>query len=564
MRILVAVALAGCYSELATSPNDAPADAVGDSDVSTFAPTWSYTTPDGFTQSPEEDIAITGSLQLGVRGFDQIASATAGTESLRIVPRRASLGPLPLLTEPLNNRVLVWMLEPLGVIWHNPIVWQDGTSDAESRVLYHVVEGGLLDATWSHAVDGTALSIEMTSPAHELATGLYELGALRVRVVTGTATLANRLLIVTPQLGSAQVLVYSDDVYDSAAVDAAGALLTPLPGKVSERSGPVVEKHVRFQSQILGIDHVFGLGDTPSPNASPVLVADRGELYVGSPDGWRISALATKIIKTGPLGMRRMRYARAGSIGGQTFNFYVFSPRGTVTLWPVGRITRPYRISQFGDVTLADFPGTDNDYSEDLPNGTNVMHTHTTWAWDASTLVEASTLEANATLAHTGMEGNSVDGGWRHTATGTLTSFAVGGAQGFAPKTLGPTAYRYDTGDAAFALYSTFSVYHQQRAWSGAWADRPDRVAALQLASTIYFGSIKALHNTDVLPAGSKLTVSQVLHAGDTTDDPAALHARYTLSEPLRDGMLDLDLDAKPQAPWDLAIAGDERGVVFQ
>jgi len=564
MRLLLAVfALAGCTAAVADDPPDhTRPDAGVDAHASAFAPAWSYATPDGITQLPEEDVAVTGMLRLGVRGFEQTASAQVGVDGLSIVPRRAALRPMQLLAEPVNTRTLVWMLEPLGVIWHNAIVWDDGKVD-DSRVLYHVLEGGVLDATWARAPDDVSLTVELSSAPLALATGLYQLGALRIRVVTGIATAVGSVLVIAPRLGRVQLLVYTDLTYDTAAVDAVGALLTPMPGKVSVRDSAVAEKHVRFQSNILGIDEVLALGGTPSTQASPVLLADRGELYVGSPDGWRLSSLATKIIKTGPLGMRRMRYTH-GTLGSQTFNFYVFSPRGTVTLWPVGRVTAPYRVSNFGDVTLVDFPGTDNDYSEDLPAGRDVMHTRAAWAWDSSTLVEAATLEAKVPLAHTGMEGNSVDGGWRHTATGTPVSFAVGDAQGFTTETVPSSAYRFDPGDAAFAVYTTFAVYHQQRAWSGAWADRADRVAALRVASTTFFGSIKALHNTDVLPAGSTLTVSQVLHAGDATDDPAALHDRFTLTGPLRAGMLDLDRDAKPSAPWDLAIAGDEVGVVTQ
>jgi hypothetical protein len=563
MRYLLLLGLTACASSVVADDPAPTPDGGADAPTSPFAPAWSYTSPAGMTQLPEHDIAVDGALELALRGFDQIASARSGPDSLRIVPRRGALRPLQLLTETTNTRSLFWMLHPLGIVWHNSIVWQDGKVDAGNRVLYHLLEGGLLDATWSRAPDGSTLSVELSAPPIELANGLYQLGALRVRVVSGVAALAGAVLTISPQLGSAQLLVYEDSVFDTVAVDAAGALLAPIAGKVSERAGAVVEKHVRFQSPILGIDQVLGLGDTPSTQPSAVLLADRAELYVGSLEAWRISALAVKIIKTGPLGMRRMRYAR-GPVGGQTFNFYVFSPRGTVTLWPVGRITTPYRISRFADVTLVDFPGTDNDYSEDLPGGTNVMHTRAAWAWDDRTLVEAATLEANAALAHTGQEGNSVDGGWRHTASGPLASFAVGGAQGFTPTSVPTSAYRFDLGDAAFAVFPTFSVYHQQRAWSGAWADRANRVAALRNDATLFFGSIKALHNTDVLAAGSKLTISQVMHGGAPGEDPLALHDRYTFTGPLREGMLDLDRAAQPYASWDLAITGDEVGVVFQ
>src|ERR1044071_2669893 len=121
MRHLFAcLALAGCPASLPNDPPDPPDDGggKGDAPTSAFAPAWSYTTPASITQLPEEDVSDDGGVRLGLRGFDQIAPAPAGSERLRIVPRRAALGPLRLLTETANNRTLVWMLEPLGVIWH--------------------------------------------------------------------------------------------------------------------------------------------------------------------------------------------------------------------------------------------------------------------------------------------------------------------------------------------------------------------------------------------------------------------------------------------------------------
>jgi hypothetical protein len=326
----------------------------------------------------------------------------------------------------------------------------------------------------------------------------------------------------------------------------------------------VTGSHVRFQSPLLGIDRVLGIESTASNEPGPTLLADRAELHGGDPSGWRISSLAVKIIKTGPIGMRRMRYANGTNVGGQTFNFYVFSPRGTVTLWPVGRIVEPYRLSRYGDVMLADFPATSNDYSEDLVTGRDVMTTRAAWAFDARTLVEAATLTSRVALTHTGQEGNSVDGGWRHTATGPLASLAVGNGAAFVAMPVATGSYRFDAGDSLHATYPDFSVFHHLRAWSGAWGERADRVASLRSAATIYFGAIKDLHQNEVLPANSVLSVSQVLHVDAPDVDPATLRARYALGDaPLRDAMLDLDGGAEPTAPWDLAISDNHVGVVF-
>jgi hypothetical protein len=574
--VLILPACASVLSPLADEP--APDAGSASRSSAAFAPAWTMQSPDGMQQLPEEDVAIAGPLRFGLRGFDQVARASDGTSELRVVPRRAGRAPMRLLLEPTGTRSLVWMLTPIGLLWHNAIVWDDGKAD-EGRLLYHVLEGGVLSATWTRQSVGTSLTVELSSVPTVIAGGVYQLGALRVRVVNGSAELVDHVLVVTPNGERTQLLVYSDPLLDTTAVNAAGALVTPAPGHVAEQPGPVAEKHVVFDSPILELRRVLALGATPSVLPGPVLLADRAELFVGDPSsttGWRISALAAKIIKSGVIGMRRMRYAHAtaiagASVGGQTFNFYVFSPRGTATLWSVGRVTEPYRLSLFAarekssPVVLAEFPATENDYSEDLATGRDVMHTRTAWAWDDSTLVEAAALEARVPLAHTGREGNSVDGGWRHVVTGPLQQFTVGDAAQFAATAVPTGSYRYDLGTAFHATYAGLSVFHHQRAWSGVWAERADRVASIRVADTIYAGAMKDLHDTDVLPAGGKLVVSQVLHVSTEQEDPAVLRARFALAPgtALAGGMLDLGKGARPVAPWDLAVEGDLVGIAY-
>lgn len=572
MRLLpILVVLAGCAAstDVADEKPDPDAPPTPGTDEPAGA-TWSMTSPAGIQQLPERDVAVAGEIELALRGWEQIATASAidGSAGLSIVPRRAGRRPLPLLAEPTTNRTLVWMLTPIGVFWHNPIVWDDGKVDTDGRVLYHVLEGGVLSATWTRPPEDVSFSVELSAPPTQLDAGLYRVGPLRVRVVAGTPVATGNTLDVAPAGSVLQLLVYADPLLDGAAVNAAGALTKRIPGFVFEVPGPVAEKHVRVQSATLGLDTFLALGTSTSDTPGPTLFLDRGELAVGD-SGWRITALAAKIIKDGVIGMRRMRYAHTAGVGSQTFNFYVFSPRGTVTLWPVGRVTAPYRLSLFehgaARVVHADFPATSNDYSEDLPMGRDVLQTRTAWAWDETTLVEASAMRATQRIAHTGQEGNSVDGGWRHTITGPLSQFFVGDANGFVPTTVPAAgAYRYDDGDALYAVYPAHAVFHRQRAWTGAWEDRASRVAALKLGATIYVGSIKDLHRTDSLAAGSTLAINQVIHVDDVASDPAALHERYELTAPLRDGMLDLDRGAVPTAPWDLAVTTDTRTVVFQ
>ena len=561
MRALAFLLVIGCSASVDTAVED-PADGSTDEPVTDTVPTWSYTSPPGMRQLPQEDEAVLPGVRFGLRGYDQIVTAaTPEGAELAIVPTQNTKRPLLILSERTQSRSLVWMLTPLGLLWHNAVVWDDGTADT-GRVLYHVLEGGVMTATWTQAPTGSAFSVELNVTPVVVSPSIYRVGTLCIRVVAGRAALRGRVITVEAT-GVAQVLVYTDPHYDNAAVDLAGALRTPRPGRVSIANSAVVEKHVRFTSPTLGIDHVHALGTTPSEHPGPTLLADRAELFV-EPTGWRISALAVKIIKTGPIGMRRMRYAHSSGVGGQTFNFYVFSPRGTVTLWPVGRVTEPYRLARIEDVVLADFPATQNDYSEDL--GTNVMSTRTAWAFDATTLVEASTMTANVAISHTGQEGNSVDGGWRHTATGPLTRFLVGDGGGFVARTPpSNNSYRYDAGNAIQALYPTHAVFHHQRTWQGAWAERAQRIASLQASSTIYFGTIRDLHNTDVLAAGKSLEVGQVLHVAPKAEDPIDLHARYSLAQqPLQRAMLDLDRGAEVRAPWDLAITGDQITVAFE
>src|SRR5258705_8769787 len=248
ISIPIAVALAACGASAGHPRADAPPDAprpesppAGDDLV------WSMSSPDGIQQLPEEDVATTGPLRLAVRGFDQIATAaSAEGAELRIVPHRDTHAPLRLLAEPTGTRSLIWMLTPLGVLWHNPIVWDDGTTDADGRLLYRALEGGVLDATWTRPPAGASLAVELSVPPITEAAAVYRIGALRIRVVAGTPVVAGRVLSVTPAAGRLQVVVYTDALYDAAAIDAAGALRDAAPGRVAEQGRPVARKHVRL------------------------------------------------------------------------------------------------------------------------------------------------------------------------------------------------------------------------------------------------------------------------------------------------------------------------------
>ncbi|MGE0871002.1 MAG: hypothetical protein AB7P03_20730 [Kofleriaceae bacterium] len=563
------------------NPNEVDGGVDGEVSLALAEPVWRISSPAGMKQLPEEDVSTGGDVHFKIRGWEQTAAASSatGATSLKIIPRRGTHIPLAILGETSNTRSLIWVLSPIGVWWSNPIVWDDAVVDTQGRVLYHMLEGGLLSTTWTQAPVGTSLRIEPSAAPAEVSPGVYDLGGLRFRVVSGTVATDGTAINVTPTAeGTIQILCYGDSLYDTAEVNLVGALTTPAPGHVSVVPGPVVEKHVRFRSNALAMDSVLALGTTPTTELGPVLNADTTEIWIGSgteATGWRMYSLATKIIKMmGPLCMRRMRYlARdedpANLVSTQTFNYYVFSPRGTVTLWSVGRITEPYSISLVrgqSDLLLAEFPATENDYSEDLVNGRNVMSTRTAWAWDETTIIEASAMTANAQLSHTGIEGNSVDGGWRHVVNGPLSSFAVGGPGGFAPKTPPTGSYHFTVGDAMQAVFPTFSVFHRLRSWTGAWSQRENRIASLKAGVSTIFGSIKVLHNTDKLAAGSTFEVNQMVKMTDGAPEAATtLYDRYALPDatPKRLGMLDLDQGAEPTAPWDLAITGDKVGIVF-
>ena len=66
-----------------------------------------------------------------------------------------------------------------------------------------------------------------------------------------------------------------------------------------------------------------------------------------------------------------------------------------------------------------------------------------------------------------------------------------------------------------------------------------------------------------MLAAGSTLDVAQAVRVTTMPEDPTELFARYTIPPELRGGMLDLDAGARPTASWDLAIAGDDVGIVL-
>jgi hypothetical protein len=584
MRFALLAALIAACGPGDTSTGDpaedqTPPGGKADSEPSVPDRVWRFSSPAGLQQLSEEDVAHTDSARFAIRGWDQVATIASpdGTATVRIVPRRGALAPRRILTEATGNRSLAWLLTPLGVVWHNPVLWDDGVVQSPGRLLYHLVEGGLLATTMTGVADGTTLTAELSQSPTSIDPTVFELGGIRLRVVAGTPSVTGNVLSIAPVANTVQLIGYTDAFYDTAEVNAIGALTTPVDGRVSVLPGAVAEKHIRFKSEALGLDTVIGLGSTPLDGPGPVVLADRATLFVGTgaeTSGWRIVSLSVKIIKEGILGMRRMRYhqpdeAAGTSVGGQTFNFYVFSPRGTVTLWTVGRITEPYELSLYtagtSNVVLAHFPATENDYSEDLSTGHNAMSTHTAWAFDHDTLIEGSALQANAPLHHTGEEGNSVDGGWRNVVIGTFDKVLVGGAGGFTQKTPPANNYRYDNGDATQAMFSAFSVFHRQRSWTGAWSERPNRIASLKMPTGAIFGHMKSLHNTDVLAAGSRFEVNQVVSTRTgVVPDPSQLYTEYALDGvPLRNGMLDLDHGAMIRASWDLAIRGDQVSVVI-
>ncbi len=577
MRVLLLLLLAGCSANLDPITADAGTGPDAAVQPAITTPVWSFTSPYGMAQTPRYDMATAGPLQYVINGWDQIAGAGTDSDAVGIMPMRGARGPRRLLEEQTGSRSLIWTLTPIGHVWNNPVVWDDGTVDPSGRVLYHVLEGGVLNATWTGTKTGDAFLVLWHAAPVGVAPGVFHLGPIRMRVVIGIPAPLDKTMVIAPVGGRVQVLVYSDPLYDTAAVDAVGALLAPAPGHVFEMTGAVAEKHVRFVSPAHDVDAVLATGTTPASIDGPTVLADRGEILVGGPDRtdtWRLSSLAVKIIKTGVIGMRRMRYVHPTEVDGvtvtgQTFNFYVNSPRGTVTLWPVGRIVAPYRLSLFEGpqrVMLADFSGTENDYSEDLSGGTNVMETRAAWAWDDTTLISAATLRTRDALSHTGQEGNSVDGGWRHVVTGRLSSFSVGDATSFTPTPPGRSGYRYDAGDAAQVVIGDVSVFHHARSWTGAWSERANKVASLALGDTLYYGAIKDLHAGEVLPDNSELQINDVVSiATGQPPAPAMLRARYALpaNTPLRDGMLDLDLGARTHAPWDLATSAGVTQVTF-
>lgn len=518
-----------------------------------------------------------------LRGWEQTAAVRSadGAVSARIVPAQGARRPLAILGETKGSRSLDWMPTPLGALWFNRVTWDDG-SVGEGRLLYHILDGGLLDVTWSGAPADAALEVALSAAPAAVAGGVFKLGPIRLRVVSGSVASSGSTLTVGPAAGKLQVLVYADPIYDAADVDAVGGLRVPAPGHVVESPGPVTERSERFVSDVLGLDVVLAVDPaTPTP-VGPVLRADDCHLLVDPPGrkGWRLGCLAVKIVKSGPLGLRRLFYAHDGpapgiSLGGQTFNFYVFSPRGTVTLWSVGRVVEPYQIGwdQAHGVAFVRFPATESDYSEDLAAGLGALRTATVWAWDGSTLLEAIAMDTTAALKQTGVEGNSIDGGWRHVAGGAApTLLRYGGAGGFTdvPGAASPPAgYRYQPGDGVQVVYDGFSVFHRRRAWDGAWGASADRIAWFLAgsgsAAQLYYGFVKALRQGDVLPAGSHIEVSQVVRVEPGAAPAVAdLHARFALppGTPMRQGLLDLDRGGTTSAPWDIGLSGGDVRVV--
>ncbi len=550
---------------------------------------WFSSSPQGMVQEPGYDTFLQDGLTFNLRGYEQMVEVTDSNTTLSVKPKNGDLYPINFLTESSNFRSTAWYVTPLSDLWYDKIVWSDGTEDT-GKTMYHVLENGLLNV-YSNS-NQSVLELQSSAPIHN-SSNIYTTGNMRVRVIKGYASVSSNTLTISPSAGEMQIVVYARNFFDDKPVNVLGALTTEYPGEVVETTGYVKQKHARVQAgsidKYLAVDPVnftdTGLlyrYENPTGLADAVSISMAGDTFTYP--RWHILVRAVKNIKSDTYirANRRIQYEYLKDVDsyltGQTFNFYVFTDIGTQTLWSVGRIREPYSVYHYPDGKYVfHFPKTNYDHSE---HGVGIEATTTkaTWAFDDSTgeLIEGLEIKANMDLEHTGEEGQSIDGGWRHVTKGTATEKGTKYRDSSGSWVLDSTIrtswpyYLYPEGNGAFAIMSdsdSVRAYAQQRHWSGYWENRADQVAFYNHQDNkIYFGSMKDLHNDDITPAGSVMEMSTVYRGEATSDVPTdseaeSYYQNYVVPDgvAMTDGLVNLSSSsANTNSDWDVGYLNGE------
>ena len=535
---------------------------------------WKYTSPQGMVENSGYDSYAKDGLTFKIYGWKYSASVSDSSNTLSITPINGGAAPSDMSKG--QQISLVWTLTPMSVLFSNSITWPSGKDTG--LTVYHLLENGVLDVYYANAPSGVSFQLSSTSAPTQVSSSIYQTGSIRIRVVVGSVSLSGNTIAISPSSGTLQFIVYSRNIFDNAQIDELGALKNPSPGEVVESSGFAKEKSLRIQISKINLDKYIAI-DPQTPVDKGMLIRD-GAMYVtdssGSTDGgWAAMQFVASIAKSGALTFRDFAYSFGNVFGSQTFNFYLNTPRGTMTFWSVGRITQPYSIYYYPntDVHVFYFPETQVDGAED-GFMTNTITTKVVYAFQDSTktMITAENFKANADLYHTSVSGNSVDPGWRHyllapsDVTAILTHSGTWSTIN-SPRNSG--SYTYSSGDAGYVVGAYSRYFLMKRLWRGYWESAQDLLPSYISFSTnnYIFGFMKGV--SGITPAGSTITVNHVVKLDSTSDIPSysdaqAAYQKFSIQSPTVDGMIDLsNSDANTNADWDIGSYQNEPRIFY-
>lgn len=531
---------------------------------------WKFTSPQGMVENPGYDSYVKDGLTFKIFGWKYSASVADSSNTLTITPMKNGSPPVDVSRG--QQIGLAWILTPMSDLFQSPIRWSSGADPG--LTVYNLLETGLLDVYFSNVSSGVSFQLSSSSQPSKITDSIYQVGSIRIRVISGTVSQSGNALTISASSGTIQFVVYARNVFDDAQIDELGAIKSPTPNEVVESSGFTQEKSERIKITKMNLDKYIAIN--PSTPASKGLLVQNSVMYVTDSSGninsnWGFGTYTVSYTKSGVLSIRNMNYFFGGIFSTQTFNFYLSTSRGTQTFWSIGRITQPYSVYYYPqtDVHVFSFPETQDDGAQD-GFMTNAITTNVVLAFQDSTktLITAENFKANVNLQQTGEAGNSIDPGWRHVLTtpaGDIKAILVRSGS-WSTRSNPSGGYTYASGNAAFNVGGSSRYFTMKRLWQGYWQNSPDVIASYVnvQANNNIVGFMKSVGS--VTPAGSTITVNHVTKLDSTGAIPSSSEAEATYQKysipsgvPTINGMIDLSSpNALTNADWDIGNVNGE------
>ena len=330
---------------------------------------WKFTSPQGMVQNVGYDSYVKDGLTFKISGWNYSASVSDSSNNLAITPMRDGI--LPINDMQGQGVRLNWIMTPMSDIFQDPITWP-GSGNAlitdSGYTIYDLLQNGVLDVYYANVSSGTLFVLSGSSQLTRVNPTIFMLGDIRVRVLNGTSVLNGAELMIKPSSKTIHFVVYARSIFDSAKIDALGAITSQAPGEVVESSGFTTQKSMKIVIPSLNISEYIAI-DPATPATKGLLLQD-DSLYITDASGkvngdWALTF--GTISKANLDSIRNLQfYGIPGLFESQTFDFYLSTALGSDSFVSVGRITQPYSISYYphSDVYMYYFPQTQDDGSK--------------------------------------------------------------------------------------------------------------------------------------------------------------------------------------------------------